>query len=384
MADRYDAIVIGAGPVGQVCAGELADGGMRVAIVERELVGGECSYWACIPSKTLLRPGEARRGGARGARRRRGGHGLARPRAGARVARLHDLLVGRHGRGRLARRQGHRPAARRGPDRRARAGGGRRHDVRDRPDRDRHRLVARDPADRRPARPRRRVDQPRGHGVQGAPGAADRARRRSGGRGAGAGVPALRQRGDARARAADHLLPREAPSVGEAVARRSRPRASSCGSASTPSPRRRATATATCSASPTATDVTRRQAARRHRPARRASTSSASTRSASSRASRASRSTSSCAPATASGRSATPPGSCRSRTSASTRRGSAAGHPRRRPRAPTTGRCRASCSATRRSRPWASRGRGDGHGASLAAWRARRPTRASTPRSRAS
>src|SRR3954452_17053901 len=58
MADRYDAIVIGAGPVGQVCAGELADGGMRVAIAERENVGGECSYWACIPSKTLLRPGE--------------------------------------------------------------------------------------------------------------------------------------------------------------------------------------------------------------------------------------------------------------------------------------------------------------------------------------
>jgi pyruvate/2-oxoglutarate dehydrogenase complex dihydrolipoamide dehydrogenase (E3) component len=59
MADRYDALVIGAGPVGQVCAGELADGGMSVAIAERELVGGECSYWACIPSKTLLRPGEA-------------------------------------------------------------------------------------------------------------------------------------------------------------------------------------------------------------------------------------------------------------------------------------------------------------------------------------
>jgi pyruvate/2-oxoglutarate dehydrogenase complex dihydrolipoamide dehydrogenase (E3) component len=55
----FDAIVIGAGPAGTVCAGELADGGMRVAIVERELVGGECSYWACIPSKTLLRPGEA-------------------------------------------------------------------------------------------------------------------------------------------------------------------------------------------------------------------------------------------------------------------------------------------------------------------------------------
>jgi pyruvate/2-oxoglutarate dehydrogenase complex dihydrolipoamide dehydrogenase (E3) component len=59
VADRYDAVVIGAGPAGEVCAGELTDGGMKVAIVERELVAGECSYWACIPTKTLLRPGEA-------------------------------------------------------------------------------------------------------------------------------------------------------------------------------------------------------------------------------------------------------------------------------------------------------------------------------------
>jgi pyruvate/2-oxoglutarate dehydrogenase complex dihydrolipoamide dehydrogenase (E3) component len=56
---KYDAYVIGGGPAGTVCAGELADGGMKVGLAERELVGGECSYWACIPSKTLLRPGEA-------------------------------------------------------------------------------------------------------------------------------------------------------------------------------------------------------------------------------------------------------------------------------------------------------------------------------------
>ncbi|SDM78952.1 dihydrolipoyl dehydrogenase family protein [Actinacidiphila guanduensis] len=55
-ADTYDVIVIGAGPVGQNAADRARAAGLSVAVVERELVGGECSYWACVPSKALLRP----------------------------------------------------------------------------------------------------------------------------------------------------------------------------------------------------------------------------------------------------------------------------------------------------------------------------------------
>jgi pyruvate/2-oxoglutarate dehydrogenase complex dihydrolipoamide dehydrogenase (E3) component len=65
MADRFDVIVLGAGPAGEAAVNGLLRGGASVAMVERELIGGECTNWACVPTKTLLRPpevkGESRR-----------------------------------------------------------------------------------------------------------------------------------------------------------------------------------------------------------------------------------------------------------------------------------------------------------------------------------
>ena len=65
--ERFDVIVIGMGPGGEAAAGRLLDAGRRVAIVERELIGGECAYWACIPSKPLLRGPEVRAAAGRAA-----------------------------------------------------------------------------------------------------------------------------------------------------------------------------------------------------------------------------------------------------------------------------------------------------------------------------
>ena len=126
-SDGYDVIVIGAGPPESTAPDHLADGGLRVAIVERELLGGECDYWACIPSKTLLRPGEAL--------------DAAREAPGAREAvsggvdskqafEWRDFMVSGYddaGKAAWPNSQGIDDPARTGPPRRPRPGGGRRH-----------------------------------------------------------------------------------------------------------------------------------------------------------------------------------------------------------------------------------------------------------------
>jgi pyruvate/2-oxoglutarate dehydrogenase complex dihydrolipoamide dehydrogenase (E3) component len=89
MADEYDVIVIGAGPGGEVVAGRCSQGGLATAIVEQELVGGECSFWGCMPSKGLLRPGSV----LASARRVPGAREAARGKldAGAALARRNEI-----------------------------------------------------------------------------------------------------------------------------------------------------------------------------------------------------------------------------------------------------------------------------------------------------
>ena len=67
MADRFDVIILGAGPAGEVAVNTLLRAGRRIALIEPELIGGECTNWGCIPSKTLLRPTELKGGSARAA-----------------------------------------------------------------------------------------------------------------------------------------------------------------------------------------------------------------------------------------------------------------------------------------------------------------------------
>lgn len=67
MSEHVDVVVIGMGPGGEVAASRLLAAGKTVAVIERELIGGECAYWACIPSKTVLRPPEAASGADRAA-----------------------------------------------------------------------------------------------------------------------------------------------------------------------------------------------------------------------------------------------------------------------------------------------------------------------------
>jgi dihydrolipoamide dehydrogenase len=90
MTESFDAVVLGAGPAGEVAVSALAEGGLRCALVERQLIGGECTNWACIPTKTLLRPPEAQHSSARVA-------GVSKPELEwTRIAEYRDWMTRQH------------------------------------------------------------------------------------------------------------------------------------------------------------------------------------------------------------------------------------------------------------------------------------------------
>ena len=189
MADHFDVAILGAGPAGEHAANALAGQGRRVLLMERELIGGECSNWACIPTKTLLRPTEVRGESERAA-------GASRPRLdwpelGA-LPRLHDLGRGRLGaRARAIEDMG--VTVVKGTGGWPAPGALEVDGQRSRPiDPHQHRLGPGHPADRR-ARGGRLLDQPRGHGAARDPRQRDRHRRRSGRDRAGPVPAPLRQ-----------------------------------------------------------------------------------------------------------------------------------------------------------------------------------------------
>ena len=198
MSKQFDALVIGAGPAGEVCAGHLADGGMKVAIAESELVAGECSYWACMPSKTLLRPGETVAAAERawGARKAVTGEiDVAEA-----LAWRNEVVSNYDDSGQLPWLEERGIELFRGA--REDQGEGRRQRRRGRDrgreDRHRHRLLGGDPSDRRPRGPRGDMDQPRGHRHEGGPEEHPGSRRRPGRRRDEPGADALRREGDPR------------------------------------------------------------------------------------------------------------------------------------------------------------------------------------------